>query len=346
MSQILMPTDLILSPEQEEQLRRFVCCFVEQPIVSEIYNDFNRLRYNHRLGGEQQCMLITGDTGCGKSQLIKNYQLQFSDVEETCGGFPYRPLLISRIPSKPTLSATIIELLKDLGQSSSIYRQGRSSDLSLTEALIQCLVRCKTELMIIDEFQELVEFKSGVKRSEIANRLKLVSEKARVSIVLVGMPWAEKITEDPQWASRLMARRLIPYFKLSENPENFIRFLMGLAKAMPFTELPKLERQHTVFALFSACDGCLRTLKYLLDEAVKQALLADAQTLTTEHLSKSFSLLYPTKINPFLQKLDELEACEVKHYSRYNSGASYAEDVLISTQFGERMPISMLLKKS
>ncbi|MBO1519394.1 TniB family NTP-binding protein [Oceanisphaera pacifica] len=314
--------------------------------MSEIYDDFNRLRYNHRLGGEQQCMLITGDTGCGKSLLVKNYQRQFSGVEEMCGGYPYRPLLISRIPSKPTLSATIIELLKDLGQASSIYRKGRSSDLSLTEALIKCLVRCKTELIIIDEFQELVEFKSGEKRSEIANRLKLISEKARVPIVLVGMPWAEKITEDPQWASRLMTRRLLPYFKLSEDPENFIRFLMGLAKKMPFTELPKLEKQHTVFALFSACGGCLRTLKHLLDEAVKQALLADAQTLTSEHLSKSFSLFEPTKVNPFLQKLEELQAREVKHYSRYNSGASYAEDALIPTQFGERVPISMLIKKS
>lgn len=346
MSLISMPTELVLSPEQEDQLRRFVCCFVEQPIVSEIYNDFNRLRYNHRLGGEQQCMLITGDTGSGKSLLVRHYQQHFSEAEETCGGYPQRPLLVSRIPSKPTLSATIIQLLKDLGQPSSIYRKGRSTNLSLTEALIQCLVRCKTELMIIDEFQELVEFKSGERRSEIANRLKLISEQARVPIVLVGMPWAEKITEEPQWASRLMVRRQIPYFKLSETPENFIRFLMGLARKMPFTKLPKLEEQHTVFALFSACRGSVRILKHLLDEAVKQALMANAHTLTTEHLSKSFSLFYPAEVNPFLQKLDELMACEVQSYSRYDSGTTYAEDALIPTQFGARMPISMLLKKS
>lgn len=344
MSQASNPTEPLLPPEQEEQLRHFVRCFVEQPIVTQIYQDFDRLRYNHRLGGEQQCMLITGDTGCGKSLLLKNYRQYFS--EETGGAYPLRPLLVSRIPSRPTLSATIIELLRDLGQASSVYRKGRSTDLSLTDALIQCLVRCRTELMIIDEFQELVEFKSGEKRSEIANRLKLVSEKARVPIVLVGMPWAEKITEEPQWASRLMVRRLIPYFKLSEAPENFIRFLMGLARRMPFAITPKLEEQHTVFALFAASRGCLRTLKHLLDEAVKQGLLDGAKTLTTDHLARTFSLFYPTEANPFLQEIDELQACEVKSYSRYDSGASHAEDALIPTQFSDRIPISMLLKKS
>lgn len=341
-----MATDQILPPEKEELLRQFVTCFVEYPVVTKIYEDFDRLRYNHRLGGEQQCMLVTGDTGSGKSMLIKNYQKRFAEFEEKSAGYAYHPVLFSRIPSRPTLSATIIELLVNLGQPASFYRQGRSTDLSLTDALVKCLVRCKTELIIIDEFQELVEYKTDRKQTEIANRLKLVSEKAKVPIVLVGMPWAQKITEEPQWASRLMIRRKIPFFKISEGRDNFVRFLIGLANRMPLKETPKLQEKHTVFALFSVCSGCLRALKHFLDEALKQALLDDASTLEKEHLSRTFALFYPEKTNPFGQKMDELLLSEVKEYSRYDDGATNSEDAIIPTQFTDRLPISMLLKKS
>ncbi|WP_369686271.1 TniB family NTP-binding protein [Photobacterium leiognathi] len=85
-----------------------------------------------------------------------------------------------------------------MGHFGSTYRKGISNDQSLTESLIRCLRSKNTELIIINEFQELVEFKSGKALNEIANRLKYISEEAQVPIVLVGMPWAKKITTEPQ----------------------------------------------------------------------------------------------------------------------------------------------------
>ncbi|GAA3528406.1 TniB family NTP-binding protein [Zobellella aerophila] len=339
-----MATDQTLPPEKEDLLRQFVTCFVEYPVVTKIYEDFDRLRYNHRLGGEQQCMLLTGDAGSGKSMLVKNYQQHFSKASQ--GGYSHNPLLFSRIPSRPTLSATILQLIRDLGQDSAARVQRRSSDIYLTDVLVQSLIKYGIELIVIDEFQELVEYKTDRKRTEIANRLKLVSEKARISIVLVGMPWAKKITEEPQWASRLMIRRQIPFFKISEERDNFVRFLMGLANRMPLLETPRLQEKHTVFALFSVCKGCLRILKYFLNEALKLALLDDAPTLQKEHLSRTFVMLHPEKTNPFKQNIDELLVSEVKEYSRYDEGATHSEDAVIPTQFTDRLPISMLLKKS
>lgn len=161
-------------------------------------------------------------------------------------------------------------------------------------------------------FRSSLKTKLREKRDQISNRLKFISEEAQILIVLVGMPWAVKIAEEPQWSSRLLIRRQIPYFKLSENPENFIRLLMEFpAKYMPFVIKPKLEEKHSTYALFSASSGCLRTLKHLLDESVKQALIVDAETLSKEHMAKAFAIYHPEETNPFLQPIDEICAREM-----------------------------------
>ena len=332
-----------LSSTDADKLKSFIDCYVETPLLRIIQDDFDRLRFDKQFAGEPICMLLTGDAGTGKSSLLRHYMGQ--SPEQSGHGFVRKPLLVSRIPSKPTLESTMVELLKDLGQWGSEYRLHRSSAESLTEALIKCLKRCETELIIIDEFQELIENKTREKRNQIANRLKYISETAKIPIVLVGMPWAAKIAEEPQWASRLMVRRTIPFFKLSEDAESFVRFVMGLAKRMPFATPPKLEAKHTIFALFASCHGSIRRLKHLLDESVKQALAAHSETLQHEHIAVAFALFYPDQINPFLQPIDEIQTCEVKQYSRYEIDAAGKEEVLIPTQFTDKIPISQLLKK-
>lgn len=332
-----------LSGTDADRLRSFIECYVETPPLQSIQQDFDRLRYNKQFAGEPQCMLLTGDTGTGKSSLIRHYMSK--SPEQMGHGFIRKPLLVSRIPSKPTLESTMVELLKDLGQWGSDYRRNKSTAESLTESLIKCLKRCETELIVIDEFQELIENKTREKRNQIANRLKYISETAKIPIVLVGMPWAAKIAEEPQWASRLLVRRSIPYFKMSDDPESFVRFVMGLAKRMPFAKQPKLEAKQTIFALFASCSGSIRALKHLLDESVKQALAARSDTLLHEHIAVAFALFYPDQSNPFLQPIDEIKSCEVKQYSRYEIDAAGKEEMLIPLQFTDKIPISQLLKK-
>ena len=334
---------ITLSEEQRRRLLAFNDCFVEHPALTTIIEDFERLRFNRTLGGEQQSMLLTGDTGSGKTQLINHYSKRFFSQQRR--NVLTKPILVSRIPSKLTLEHTIIQLLMDLGQFGTEYRTGRSHELGLTESLVSCLQLCETELIIINEFQELIEFKSAQYKQLIANRLKYISEETQIPIVLVGMPWAELIAEEPQWASRLICRRQIPYFKLSEGPEDFVRFLKGLAIRMPFDLPPKLEEKHTTLALFAACRGEVRKLKHLLNEAVKMALFDGAKTLIKEHLAKAYQLFYPSLTNPFLQTINDLRFTEVASYSRYEPNALSDDEALIATRFTDQMSLTQLLKK-
>ncbi|MEI8612693.1 TniB family NTP-binding protein [Shewanella sp. PP-He15 brown] len=263
-----------LSPTQIEQLGKFSDCIVMHPQLITIFNDFDELRFNRTFQSDQQCMLLTGDTGVGKSHLINHYKKQVLASQKY--GRESIPVLVSRISSGKGLDATLTQMLMDLELFGSHQRKKHGYATDLRKKLVDNLVKAKVELLIINEFQELIEFKTVQERQLIANAFKYISEEARVPIVLVGMPWAEQIAEEPQWSSRLVRRRKLEYFSLQKDSKYYRQYLMGLAKYMPFAEPPKLEDKHVAIPLFAACRGENRILKHLLLEALKNALLADA----------------------------------------------------------------------
>ncbi|WP_413693840.1 TniB family NTP-binding protein [Psychromonas sp. KJ10-2] len=193
-----------LTEPQIQQLRDFSDCIVVHPKIKTIFNDFDELRFNRKFQSDQQCMLLIGDTGVGKSHLINHYKKRVLATQNYSRSTI--PVLVSRISRGKGLEATLIQMLADLELfgSSQIKKRGYKTDL--TKKLVESLIKAQVELLIINEFQELIEFKSVQERQLIANGLKFISEGAKVPIVLVGMPWAERIAEEPQWASRLIRK--------------------------------------------------------------------------------------------------------------------------------------------
>lgn len=333
-----------LNELQRNQLISFRSCFVEHPVLTRALESMERLRRNHALGGEQHCMLLTGDTGSGKSHLIKHFASCCPDYSEE--GVLMRPVLISRIPSRPDVERMIIQLLIDMGQFGAESRKERRREAGLAEALVKILQKCKTQIIIINEFQELIEFKSVEDRQRVANRLKLISEEAGIPIVLVGMPWASEIAEEPQWASRLMCRIELPYFKLSESRKEYTQFLKGLSIRMGFEEPPGLAYKDLALPLFAACSGEIRRLKHLLDESLLVALKSNAKTVKKDHLAQAFDNLFYGQINPFNCTLEELDIREVSRYAHYNNRAVGKDEALVKTAFADALSISQILKKN
>jgi hypothetical protein len=338
-----------LTAHQMEQLRRFSDCFVMHPQVQTIFNDFNELRLNRHFQSDQQCMLLTGDTGVGKSHLITHYK------KSVLAGQSYSrdsmPVLVSRISSGKGLDATLTQIISDLELFGSHQRKKRGYATDLTKKLVNSLIRANVELLIINEFQELIEFKTVQERQLIANALKYISEEAKVPIVLVGMPWAEQIAEEPQWSSRLIRRRKLEYFSLQYDRKYYRQYLMGLAKYMSFDEPPKLEDKHIAVPIFAACKGENRALKHLLLEALKIALIDGDNTLNSEHLSNAYGHLFSCQegevvpTNPFTQPIEKIQISEVIKPSRYNANAMSSEDMLIAREFSAPSTLAQLLCK-
>lgn len=331
-----------LSPEKIQQIKEFSDCFILHPQVKTVFSDFDDLRNNRQFQRDQQCMLLTGDTGVGKTHLIEHYKKQVEASQAYSR--EKMPILITRISSNRGLESTLCQILADLELFGSELRKKRGYKVDLTRKVVNSLVRAEVELLIFNEFQELIEFKTIKERQIIANALKFISEEANVPIVLVGMPWAEQIAEEPQWSSRLVRRRKLEYFNLLTDPKYFLQYLMGLARKMPFSEPPKLEDKHIATALFAACRGENRALKHLLTEALKAALAEDADNITIEHLSNAYNKTIPLDSthpeNPFTLSLEKIKLAFVESNSRYQPNAMTPEDMLVPREFSK--PLTLL----
>lgn len=310
------------SPLQNEQLQAFSDSLVEHKQVKTIFSDFDDLRMNRLFQADQQCMLLTGDTGVGKSHLINHYRKRVLASQHY--GRERMPVLISRISSNQGLDATLINMISDLELFGSEHRRKRGYQTDLVKQLVNSLVRAEVELLIINEFQELIEHKTLRERQAIANVLKFISEEARVPIVLVGMPWAEQIANEPQWSSRLVRRRRLDYFSFVNDRAYYVRYLKGLALRMPFDTPPKLEDAHIAIGLFAATHGENRALKHLLIEVIKIAFIQNVASLNIEHFAQAYEKLNRLQIsserilvNPFTQNVHEIEISEVIELSKY-----------------------------
>ncbi|EDM65299.1 putative transposition protein [Moritella sp. PE36] len=327
------------------KLETFKQSYVDRDIWSQCIATFKLLRENKKLGGEQLCMLITGDTGVGKTSLLKHYELMVANELNNPKDIP--AVLISRIPANPNIETTVLELLKDLGDFGTAYRLKDKKALNLIEALIKLLIKKKTELIIIDEFQELIENASVSNQAEIGNRLKQISESSGVPIALIGMPWAARIAEDPQWASRLMFRKQLDYFKIidKEKRSEYINFLVSLSRELPFERKTNLGVKEYAFPLFSATCGEPRKLKNLILFATKIALENGDLQLTKAHLSQFYRSLYQNETNPFELELNDIEISEVSEYSKHNRHVKDASEAITPTKFTDKLTISQILKK-
>lgn len=333
-----------LSSTQKEQLINFNQCFIEYPIITHIYSIFNDLRMNQGLGAEPQCMLLLGDTGSGKSALVNNYLLQ--QPSSNSSALSSLPVLHTRIPHRVNNEQTMYQLLTDLGQSPSGTRRAKRSEIALAEGVVRALKRKKTELIIINEFQELIEFSSAKERQNVANTLKYISEEARVSIVLVGMPYADIISEEPQWGSRLAWKTQIEYFSLKNDMKTYVQFLKGLANRMGDDEVPSLHNKELAIPLFSICRGELRQLKNFCSDAMLESFKQNKNTLTHDVLSATFKYKFPTKKNPFEMNVADVPIQEVESYSKYSLNAMTDDERLTATKFLDAMSLSSLLSKS
>jgi hypothetical protein len=339
-----------LSLTQIEQLQKFNDCIVLHPQIKIIFNDFDELRLNRNFQSDPQCMLLTGDTGVGKNHLINNYKKRVF-ASQTYSR-QSTPVLVSRISSGKGLDATLTKMLMDLELFGSHQRKKRGYATDLSKKLVDSLIKAEVELLIINEFQELIEFKTAQDRQLIANALKYISEEAKVPIVLVGMPYADLIAEEPQWSSRLIRRRKLEYFSLKKDKKYYLQYLMGLAKHMPFEEAPKLEDKHIAIPLFSASRGENRPLKHLLSEALKLAIISGAKNLCVQHFAQAYKQLNNSAyeensafINPFTQPIDQILISEIIRPTRYNSNAMSPEDMFIKPVFSKPQTLAQLLSK-
>lgn len=295
---------------QKDKVRLTENIVIESPQFNRIIAKIKECQERSKYTTEPRCLLVTSDTGYGKTTLAKFYCKDFPQATE--GEGVVIKVLRSSIPSSASIKGMASWLLKDMGDP----MPDRGTTSSITMRLCKLIKACRVELIILDEFQHLIDRDTEQVLTSSADWLKSILNETGVPIVLMGMPWSVRILEavgNDQLKRRFAPRMELKPFGWSTPAEQkeFTKFLIVLEEALPLREGSNLYSGDMPFRLFCATQGVMANIKRLVSRAVERALERGLENINIDLLAFAYdeelALGAPGSINPFCTDPENLE---------------------------------------
>ncbi|WP_348236103.1 TniB family NTP-binding protein [Vibrio parahaemolyticus] len=286
--------------------------FIKNPQLTEIIDDISDCREFSDGIHEPDCMIVVGDTGSGKTTLINKY-LNRNPRSETSDGTVI-PILSTSLPPNATPITASEQLLSDLGDPLAFSRG--SDPVKMAKEISDLMKMCGVELIIIDEFQHMIDRKNKQVLHSAADWLKMLIVRSKIPVVLFGMPYSVVILEaNNQLAGRFELQHTLEPFRLNNkaNQSIYKTFLTMLDEALPFPESSNLASTDMMKRMYAFSQGNLRRIRKLINRASRLALRDNSRCILLEHFAKAAPKVSraacETK-NPFKVELNELK---IKH---------------------------------
>lgn len=240
-------------------------------------------------------LLIVGDTGNGKTHIIKRFaDANKSYTREEDGQF-IMPVILLQTPIDAD-ERTFYHYLLDITETP--FRPADRVDRKQRQ-VINTLRSIETRLLIIDEIQHILAG-NQTKQRQFLNVLKYLSNELMLPLVGAGIGTAfNAIRHDEQLASRFEAIGL-PRWKMGEE---YQRLLLTFERLLPLKRASNLADEKIADKLLTMSRGSLGELAKILQEAAIQAIHTKE-----EHISLSL-----------LGKLERSMNTEVSTYERIMS---------------------------
>ena len=315
--------------------------FVANNRLQEILDAIKEIRQSSKNDGYEnppQCIFIAGESGSGKTWFVKFYRKQNEsyDEQDNLGERTIIPVLYSELSGSKHQKSLVRQLLIDMKDP----LLGEKGDVvQLTERLIKMLKECKTELIIIDEFQRTIETTNKNVIHEIAEWFKLLINKSKIPIAFFGMPWASVVFESNVQLKRRVRRRnfVLPNYTLDTFGE-FQMFLQKVEEKLPVKIYEPLWSLNVAFRLFSASKGNLSELfEGVIQPACEFAIDDDREIVTRDDFERAVDEYVELDYkNPFsVTKLEDVVASQQKTSSYYDSRVKKGEERLIDPTFAK-----------
>ena len=299
--------------------------FIQYPRLKKLRVRIDFCRTRSKTAAEPECMLIAGDTGTGKTTLIKWY----------AGDFPVRilperriqPVLVVLVPSPATVKGLATEMLKVLGDPAA----DKGAVSSQTLRLRKYLAVCEVELIILDEFQHFDDRQSKNVLKTISDWLKNLINQCNVPIVLVGMPGCESVLDqkgNEQLKRRFAARdEILPFsWETREGVNEFRQLLKGIDDALPLMKHSHLADLKTAFLIYTATNGVIDYVMELLRWAAALAIKSGSEEIDRELLAQAYeeriAQAFPMQPNPFNPRADINQRKEVHKRARVSNATN------------------------
>jgi hypothetical protein len=247
---------------------------------------------DHALNGLAECIswsaksrepkgaILTGLGGAGKTTICNVIlkRLPPVDLEEGDQTIRTVPAFYTSVPAPSSIRSLASRMLEQLNDPA----PDRGTAYQLTRRLAKLLKNCKTRVILLDEFHNLLASKGPASESkmlEICNWLRGVMNETRVMICLVGTPQCANLIDYDVQISRRFSHHF-PLHDLSCGSESEPGSLVGFVDALcqryvdvlSLKSFPRFDDYEACLRLWVATQGRPAYITLLLQTAIKIAL--------------------------------------------------------------------------
>src|SRR5215207_6293391 len=286
----------------EDRIQMVERLYINFPRNHSALNAIGNCHSHAKLSKEPEGILILGDTGAGKTTVVKLYMRSHPRIvtEEAT----VVPVLYASVPVPATCKSLVTALLSAIGDPAAV----KGSQISQTLRLKRYLDACCVELLILDEFQHFQDRDSHKVLKTVSDWLKLLMDETGVPIVLTGLPYSHTILDadgNKQLQRRFGVRIELEAFRYNTSKErhDFRRFLNVIDEKLPLAEKSNLADPNIALCIFEATNGVVAHVMKLIRHATGIALESCREKLTIEMLALAYEQRLaannPGKPNPF-----------------------------------------------
>lgn len=306
--------------------------FIKSPFIADMLNLFDTLRHKKRHFGVASCLLLTGESGSGKSALAEYYEKNNPVVEQD--ERTYIPVFHFELKYISTPLEFLRSLLISIGDPQ--QGMGARNQGELYDRLVTLIRVVGLELLILDEIQVIIERRSAKVVTGIADLFKDLIKDTEIPIVFMGMPWSKYLVDsNKQLKRRIAYRHVIPAFRISEKNErdNYRRLLKMLCDAYRISDDMRAEDIPFTYRIFTATSGNLSMTVNLIRDVY---MLSDMEGKPKDlqlfaDVMRGYGVA--DSINPFLMPLEKLELRELIVNSDWHFGYRANKNSIIDAEY-------------
>ena len=217
------------------------------------------------------CLLIYGDTGMGKTKIIRKFERAHPPKFCQVTGVDHRPVVVAQVPSEPIERDLYRELLSSMGAPAM-----SGGTLAREKDVCRSLLRTVgAKMIILDEVNGML---AGTYRQQriFLNAIRFLANDLRIPLVCAGTDLARQaLLTDAQLAERFEAFHLKPW----KNDAVFAGLLKSLGHILPLREPSDLTGTATRARGHALTSGVTARIFRLIETAAEAAVHSGRERL-------------------------------------------------------------------
>ncbi|MGM5022190.1 AAA family ATPase [Tardiphaga sp. 367_B4_N1_1] len=240
---------------------------------------------------EAHCLMLLGNSGAGKTTILRRYAARFPDVTENEHG-DIRPIVFVEAPKRTTPRQLAAAILSALSPGYKPPARWNTDDL-VSEICFQC-DEMGVQLIIIDEAHHIVDHRKDDGLEDAAEFVKSLLNRSGAQLVLSGLP--RLATKLPKTKTLKQLRRrmdhkeyLKPYNWSSKTGRTQFRTLLALFEgALGLPQPSNLVEFRTAARIYCATEGEIGFVAKHLRKSLQFALERSLSHIDLKLLGEAF----------------------------------------------------------